>query len=107
METLRCTATGTPDDNGPSVQCIYVKHSADSSHGFIQESAIMTAQIRRFLITSAPYDYDVLCELDTLAACMTEITDMIGQHDMHKYFPVRVVLEDTNGKETTVCTVSL
>ena len=65
------------------------------------------AQVHAFYLLTVPGGDDLLCELLTLESAMEEVTTLIGQQEMHRYFPVKVVVEDTEGRQTHVCTVSL
>lgn len=62
------------------------------------------AQIAGFYLLSQD---DVLCQLDSLESCMTEIRDYLTDHTTHKYFPIRIVMVDTNDRETPICTVTM
>ena len=67
------------------------------------------AQVSRIEIVSR--EGDLMTRLsggNVMADAMLDVADYLG--DMKNYrdsFPLRVVLVDTDGRETTICTVSL
>lgn len=64
------------------------------------------AQIDHFIVESVSAN-DLLCELQDLHSCMVEIEDYLTDQTMHRYAPYRILLVDTDGRETPICTVSL
>lgn len=65
------------------------------------------AQIDGFYLLSASHDDDLLCQVDTLESAMTEIREYLTDNTTHKYFPIRVVMVDSDDRETPICTVTM
>lgn len=50
---------------------------------------------------------DLLAQVETLDTAMQDVADYLQDRTMHDHFPVSVVMVDTDGRETTICTVNL
>lgn len=46
-------------------------------------------------------------EVDTLDAAMVDVRDFLNNREFHVYFPVNVVMTDTEGRETIICRIEL